>query len=353
MIACSPPVLDVVELAKQRVKLREAAAAPSALDPRESAASAVGSAAPAFGIVAESAAMKRALHEARIYAPSKVPVMLVGPTGTGKTLLAEYVHGLSPRRGDPFVVVTGAELPESLAESRLFGHVRGAFTDARESRDGLITEAAGGTLFLDDMAWMPVSLQPKLLRALDTGRYRPVGASVDLRVGCRVLFGLRADPDELVARGFLLEDLRARMGESVIRLLPLAQRREDIVPLAEQFLARCPHRTGVPGGPTRFAPEVLAVLGAQPWPRNVRQLEGTIERAYLHARDIGAIELEHLPEPLDTPPRFVAHEDGAQNGLAVQYAVEVCGGRYDRAARLLGVSRNTVARYARERRKPT
>lgn len=244
--------------------------------------------------------------------------------------------------------MTGAELADGVVESELFGHERGSFTGAIAAREGRIAEAAGQTLLIDDLGRMPTAVQAKLLRALDDPPvFRPVGAKRDVEASCRFIFGLSDEPDAMVADGRLLPDLRGRMKECIIRLLPLAQRREDIVPLAHQHLRRCPRQTEVGGGPTAFAPEVLAILEAARWPWNVRSLEGAIERAYLVARAEGAsaIRLAHLPEPLDVPPRFLKHGDDSQNLLAVRYACLLNGGRIGAAARTLGVSRQALRPY--------
>jgi DNA-binding NtrC family response regulator len=296
------------------------------------------------GLVACSSSMLEAVRLARLYAKARTPVVIVGPTGSGKTVLAEQMHRMSGRPGR-FVPRSGGELGDSLGYDELFGHVDWAFTDARRKRTGALGEASGGTLLLDDLQFTSLALQTKLLRALDQRCYRPLGADRDLPVECRLIVGVRAHPDDLVAGGLLLDDLRARLGECVITLGSLAERREEIAPLADHFLRECPAEVGLPG-PVRFAPEVLPVLEAAPWPRNIRQLKSVIQRAYLHARDADAIGLEHLPEPLCVKPEFVRHGDAVQNALAVHWALARAGGRHDLAAELLGIHRNTVAQYA-------
>jgi len=308
--------------------------------------------APVTEIVAVSLAQREAVRRAALYAPSALRLMLVGPTGSGKSSLARYTDARSGRSGK-FVVMTGAELADGLAESELFGHVKGAFTDAKEGREGRIAEAAGGTLFLDDVSRMPLSLQAKLLRALDRHPvYRPVGAKRDLPALCRFIFGLADDPEVLVANGALLPDFRARMGESRILLRPLAERREDILPLAERYLRQCPLEVELGGGPTCIGPSAAAALEAAPWPRNVRELEGVIADAYVLARADGSatIELRHLPEAFQQAPTFVRRGDPGQNRRAVAWALREAQGRYNLAARRLGVHPNTIASYARPMR---
>ena len=326
-------------------------AAPSLLHAaRSSAPDPVGDAPPAAAsdIVAESEAMRQAVGDVETYAPAQIPVVFYGPTGSGKTLLAHHLHRISGRAGK-LVVVTSAELPEALAEGLLFGYERGAFTGAYERHEGLLAQASEGTLFLDDFAQLPIPVQATLLRALEDRVYRRVAGKQDLPVRCRFVFGLSDHPDKVVTDGLLLIDIRARMGECLVAVPRLAGRPDDVARLATRFLERCPERLGVPAGPTSLAPDVLAMLQAVSWPRNARQLRDTIERGYLHARRRGAtaIGLEHLPAPLNARPRFVRHGDEAQNDFAVHYAVALAGGRYNLAAQLLGVSRKTVARYAR------
>lgn len=297
-------------------------------------------------IVAKAAATREALRLADLYAPALVPVVIAGPTGSGKTLLAEYLHARSGRPG-LLVAVTGAEIAGTLGESELFGHVRGAFTDARRDRAGLVAQACGGTLFLDDLQCMPLEMQAKLLRVLDRGHFRPVGSSRDVPVQCRIVVGLGDHPDTLAESGKLLVDLRGRVGECLLQTVALVARREEIADLAAEFLRRSPEATGV-AGPARFGPGVVAVLEAAAWPRNVRQLEGTVYRAYLHAQDADVVTLDHLPAPLNAPPRFTRHGDATMNRLAIHYALAVSGGQQRRAAALVGVDRNTIRCYARD-----
>ena len=326
----------------------------------------------ALQIVAESPAMRQAVEDAETYAPAQNPVVFYGPTGSGKTLLAHHLHRLSGRPGEP-LVVTAAELPEELAEALLFGYERGAFTGAYERHEGLIAQAGERTLFLDDFAQLPIPVQAKLLRGLGDGVYRRVGGKEDLPVRCRFVFGLSDHPDALVKNGLLLIDIRARMGECLVAVPPLADRPEDVARLAQEFLERCPERLGVSGGPTSLAPEALAAFQAASWPRNARQLRDTIERGYLHARRRGAaaIGVAHLPAelhrapsssplPVDLPsapplappaPEFVPRGDPEQNMRAVEGALERTGWRQDLAAAALGVHPNTIAAYVRRLRR--
>lgn len=297
-------------------------------------------------IIAKSAAMREAVDLARLYAPTRLSVVIHGPTGTGKTLLAEYLHARSGRPG-PLIRMTAAEISKNLVESELFGHVPGAFTDARHTRKGLIAAAGTGTLFVDDVQFLRHRVQAKLLPVLDSGLYRPVGSDVDVMAHCRLIFGLGTAPDVLVAKGKLKADFRYRTGECHIAMAPLAERREDVADLACSFLERSPERVGVVG-PARLGPGVIAALEAAAWPGNVRELEETIHRAYVHARGGEELRLEHFLPRLEAAPRFVRHGAGTQNRLAVRKAVARRGGRRDLAAQDLGISRNTVAAYLRD-----
>jgi DNA-binding NtrC family response regulator len=209
--------------------------------------------------------MLAAYQLCQLYAPSRTMVVFVGDTGSGKSYLAWQLHLLSPRASEPFVDVTAAELLDGLADSQLFGHVRGAFTDAKERRAGLFEEAGRGTFLLDDLHLLRESLQAKLLRVLTRGVYRPVGAHRDYPVRCRVLVGLRESPEVLMQSGRLLPDLCYRLGHCIITLPRLADRREDIAALAISFLHECPSETGVTG-PASIAREAMTALeGLRGW----------------------------------------------------------------------------------------
>src|SRR6266545_4604302 len=175
------------------------------------------------------------MERVKRYAPARTPVVFVGDTGTGKSFFAKILHELSGR-GGPFVDVTAAELHPDRAESQIFGHVRGAYTGAVSRRGGLVNAAQGGTLLFDDFQLMERSVQALLLRAVESGRYRPMGADRDLDLDCRLLFGVAEDLDRLVADGRLLKDLRWRMGLCVVTIPPLSERIGEIGPLAQRFL---------------------------------------------------------------------------------------------------------------------
>ncbi|OLD39486.1 MAG: hypothetical protein AUI57_03180 [Candidatus Rokubacteria bacterium 13_1_40CM_2_68_8] len=293
--------------------------------------------------VAQSPAMIEVMRCVDLYSRARTPLLLVGATGTGKTTLAELIHGCSGRVG-PFCPHTAGEFDRSLEQSQIFGHERGAFTGAVDRHIGVLEEAGDGTLLLDDFHHLRRSTQTILLRVLDRGAFRRLHGSRDLPLRCRVVIGLVESPDDLVERGAMLAELRYRLGYCVIRLPALAERREDIPALALRFLHRCPNETQE-AGPTRLAPEVLSVLEAAAWPGNVRQLEMVVRDAYLRARRGTMVRLEHLSELVHLPVRFERRGDRAANARAVRVALEATKGRVDGAARLLRMSRTTVYQY--------
>jgi two-component system response regulator HydG len=298
--------------------------------------------------VVRSATSARAFALAEQYAPAASTLVIVGGTGTGKSHLASWVHAIGPRATHPFVGCSALELSESLAQAQLFGHERGAFTGAISRSAGLFEQAGDGTLLLDDFHLMPVVVQAVLLRALSSGLYRLVQGTRDLRIRCRVIVGLSQHPDVLMQKGTLLADLRYRLGQCVIALAPLAERREEIAPLAEGFLEEARAATGVIG-PKALAPDVLPVLEAAPWPGNARELRSAIEAAYLHARGDTLIRFEHLPEYLQVPLKFEPYGDPETNARAIEWALHRTRNRVEKAARLIGAHRNTVSSHLSQR----
>ncbi len=232
-------------------------------------------------LVARSRTMQQLLELAAKVAPSDAPILITGENGTGKSLLAEVIHRGSRRSGGPFLTLNAGGLAEGVLESELFGHVKGAFTDARQDRAGRFELAEGGTLFLDEIGNAPAGLQTRLLRVLETGEFERVGASRTQRADVRLLSATNADLEAAVAAGRFRQDLRFRLNTVELHLPPLRERREDITPLAEHFLARHAakyHRTF-----DGFDPEALQALQRHPWPGNVRELGHAVERAVLIA----------------------------------------------------------------------
>ncbi len=227
-------------------------------------------------IVSRSSRMADLLGDARMVAQSDASVMLLGESGTGKELLARAIHRASPRARQPFVAVNCSAIPEALLESELFGHVKGAFTDAVAHHKGLFQTAHGGTLLLDEIGDMPPALQVKLLRVLQERAVRPVGSSQSVEVDVRILSATHRDLEAAMAAGQFREDLYYRLNVVTLSLPSLAERREDIPLLANHFLALLARK--YERRLSGFSPEALKALGAAPWPGNVRQLYNVVEQ---------------------------------------------------------------------------
>ena len=303
-------------------------------------------------LIGRSPAMNEALELVRRVASATLPVVIAGETGVGKTLVARALHAESDRRDGPFVSVNCAALPEALLESELFGHVRGAFTGAHSPRGGLFVEADGGTLFLDEIGDMQPALQAKLLHALERGAVRPLGSERERSVDVRVVAATHRDLRQLVVDGRFRQDLLYRLEGVVIEVPPLRRRREDIAPLAEQFLrearARHPRATV-----RRFSESALRALVAYSWPGNVRELEHAVSRAVLLGRG-EAIEAGDLPA---VAPRAQPKIPTAFGGEVVPvrelqrhyaaWALEQLGGRRMATCDKLGVDSKTLAKWLR------
>ena len=280
-------------------------------------------------------------------APMKATVLLQGESGTGKELVARALHDLSPRAGFPFVAVNCGAIPAELMESELFGHVRGAFTDASRDKRGLALEADGGTLFLDEIGELPPALQVKLLRFLEDEEVRRVGDTRSQKVDVRVVAATARDLAEAVRRGEFREDLRYRLDVVRLRLPPLRERPGDVPLLARHFLARFA-RLRPEGPPTGFAPEALEALATWRWPGNVRELEHAVERAVILC-DGPVVREEDLPEAVRAPPGpgqpplagddlSVKRQSRALEEALIRRALERTGGNRTRAAALLELS---------------
>ncbi len=313
----------------------------------ESLRSALGSRAASPDIVAESDAMRSALDVVAKVAPHATTVLITGPSGTGKEVLARELHRLSPRAARPFVAVNCAAIPEALLESELFGHVRGAFTGAVGDRTGLFEEASGGTLFLDEVGELPTPLQAKLLRVLQDGELRRVGDRTSRRVDARVVAATARDLEAEVAAGAFREDLFYRLNVVAIRLPPLAERPEDVPPLIQVLLAKHAARLGTPT--PEIEPDALRGLLDYAWPGNVRELSNALERALVLARgrtirraDLPAAVLANAaarpaPRGLGADLTLKRH-GGALEGEIIREALQRTGGNRRQAAELLGIS---------------
>lgn len=245
-------------------------------------------------MVGSSPAMQDVFKRIALVAPSDACVHIYGESGTGKELIARAIHRYSRRAAGPFVAVNVASLSQSLAESELFGHVRGAFTGADQSRRGLLEQAGGGTVFLDEVAEIPLSVQVKLLRALEHGEVLPVGGNHPVQTDFRIISATHRKLSECVAGGSFRHDLYFRLLTFEIEALPLRQRPEDIAPLAAHFLEQFAAKSGGPR--PVLTVEAVDELKRRPWYGNVRELRNAIERAMILAPG-GRIAPEHLPSP--------------------------------------------------------
>jgi two-component system response regulator HupR/HoxA len=278
-------------------------------------------------------------------------VLLLGETGTGKELFARLLHDGSPRHARPFVAQNCGALPESLLESELFGHVRGAYTGATADRRGLFEEAQGGTIFLDEVGEMSPAMQLRLLRVLQEGEIRRVGSSTSRKVDVRVIAATNVDLEAEVAAGRFRKDLYYRLNVFPLRLPPLRDRAEDISPLADHFLRiyRERARRAIPA----VSAEALSCLRAYPFPGNVRELENEIERAVALADDGRPIGPEHLSERIRSAPagagplRLNEAVEGLKRRM-IEDALRECGSK-TRAAERLGLTRQSLQQMLRRR----
>jgi DNA-binding NtrC family response regulator len=245
---------------------------------------------PLPGMIGDSRIMQPVYHLARLLAPRATTVLITGPTGCGKEVVARALHHLSPRAGRAFAVVNCAAIPETLLEAELFGYARGAFTGAMQSYAGRIQAAQGGTLFLDEIGEMPLSLQPKLLRFLEQKELQRLGSAEVVRVDARVVSATNAHLLSLVREGKFREDLYYRLSAFPIEIPPLRDRTEDIRPLAMHFLEKYAVRPPAP----ELSAEALELMKAQPWAGNIRELQNAIERALILSEDQPVIRPEHL-----------------------------------------------------------
>jgi two-component system response regulator GlrR len=295
-------------------------------------------------IITRSSAMEDLLSQARRVAASDASVCLYGASGTGKELLARAIHRASPRAEAPFVAVNCGAIPEGLLESELFGHKKGSFTGAVADRRGLFQAAQGGTLFLDEIGDMPLPLQVKLLRALEERKIRPVGSHETYEVDVRVIAATHRKLEERIASGEFREDLYYRLNVVKLYIPTLAERREDIPLLANEFLTRL--GTRYRRGRLAFSPEAMQLLVSAPWPGNVRQLLNVIEQA------VALAATEVIPESLvrqalDAGDTALTPLDEARRAFERDYLVrilKITGGNVTKAARLAGRNRTEFYR---------
>jgi DNA-binding NtrC family response regulator len=286
------------------------------------------------------------LRVAERAAHSTASVLILGESGTGKSRMARYLHGLGPRANGPFVEIACANVPPELFESELFGHEQGAFTDARDARAGKLELADHGTLFLDEIQEFDLATQAKLLRAIEDKRFERVGGSTTLQVDTRIVSSTRGNPARLVETGLLREDLLYRLDVIRLQMVPLRERPGDIPLLAEALLAEIIARHG--HRPTHFAPEAIARLERHSWPGNVRELRHVVERAVILS-STGVLSPEDLPDTLSVASpsmlRDAASRDTSLAAIERAYIEEVLRrtrGNKSAAARVLGIHRKTL-----------
>jgi two-component system response regulator FlrC len=289
-------------------------------------------------------------------ASSDIPVLINGPTGTGKEVLSRFIHNRSPRADKPFVAVNCAAMPEAMLEALLFGHQKGAFTGATQASEGFFRAADGGTLLLDEIAEMPLSLQAKLLRALQEGEVVPIGSTMPIKIDVRVIACANRDLPTEVAEGRFRADLFYRLNVFPLMLKPLRERADDIAPLAFALALR----HAVPSRPLPWISDAaLSLLKVHGWPGNVRELENVVRRALLLADGKPEVGPEHIvfdgtarlvPAEMPTPIAVPEGTSGKRlsnivqlsEARAIMATLEACGGSRVAAARQLGISERTL-----------
>jgi two-component system, NtrC family, response regulator AtoC len=340
-----PVAVDALELAVARalahlqlrrevVRLR--------VDPRESAIE---------GIAGSSRAIRETLELVHRVAASDATVLIRGESGTGKELVAKALHQLSPRRNQPFVAVNCAAMPAPLLESELFGHVRGAFTDAQSARPGLFAQAGRGTMFLDELGEMPIEMQVKILRVLQERMVRPVGGDTELRFDARIIASTSRELDVEVQEKRFREDLFYRINVVEIVVPSLRARFGDVLLLAHHFLHRIAARISKPV--RGITPPAARLLVSYNWPGNVRELENCMERAVALCR-LDQITIDDLPSKLSDHERdhFVLREDSPREMVTLyemeqrytRQVLSAVGGNKTHAARILGIDRRSIYR---------
>ena len=307
----------------------------------------------AGGFVGDSPEFRRLVQLVDRVAPTHSTVLVTGETGAGKEMVAKLIHARSPRRDRPFVVVECAALQESLLQSELFGHERGAFTGADRPKPGLFEVAHGGTIFLDEIGEVSPATQVKLLRVLDTSTFRHLGGTAEIKVDVRVIAATNRDLEAMVRQGLFREDLLYRLRTISVTVPPLRERRSDVVLLARHYLAVFNDRFGFR---KRLGAEALSALQAWDWPGNVRELLHVVEGAMVVCEG-EEIRPEHLaastreprplprpPEPVDPPLVTLAETERAQ----IEAALRRTAGHRSNAARLLGISERSLYRKLHE-----
>jgi len=308
-------------------------------------------------IIAADPRMTQVLEMAERIADSNVNVLITGESGTGKDLFARAIHFLSSRRSGPFVPINCAAIPENLIESELFGYARGAFTDARQPKTGLFVAARGGSLFLDEIAEMPLLLQSKLLRAIESKKIRPLGATAEIEVDVRIIAATNADVEKSIEEGRFRSDLYYRLATVTIAIPPLRERPADIPLLIQHFLARASAEAGrtVP----EIDPEAMVRLLRYPWPGNVRELHNAINRGVILSRGKSSITVKDLPPRVAgvdlSPSRMLSEAVDKRISLDqlerdyIRAILDSVNGNKTEAANILRIDRKTLYRKLEER----
>jgi len=307
-------------------------------------------------IVGASEGMRRVFQQVDRIVPSELPVLVNGESGTGKELIARAIHFNGPRKDKPFVTENCAALPDSLLESELFGHTRGAFTGAHKAKKGLLEQAHGGTLFLDEIGDMSPEMQKKLLRVLQEGEFRSLGSNDSIHVDVRVIAASHRRLEDLVRTQGFREDLYYRINVLRVDLPPRRERREDIPLLAEALMAKAAREAGRPG--PVLPREVISALVAYDWPGNVRELENEMRRLVVMACEevqldllsTAILERRSLRAPAGEPGSAVLLGGSIREAVAdlerrsIEAALVQAGGNKSRAAQALGISRFALQR---------
>jgi two-component system nitrogen regulation response regulator NtrX len=302
-----------------------------------------------YRIIGESVPMKALRHELALMAGTNGRVLIFGESGTGKELVAHALHAMSPRAPEPFVEVNCAAIPEELIESELFGHIKGSFTSAHETKIGKFQKADGGTIFLDEVGDMSLRTQAKVLRALEEQRFEPVGAGGSVQVDVRVVAATNKNLDEEIERGNFREDLFYRLNVIPFHVPPLRDRREDIPLLADYFLRE--FTTAYGRKPKELSPEAYRILREYHWPGNVRELRNLIERIVILNPQV-RVDARHIPlnvsrRPAERPmDRFgsLAEVREAVEREYILKKLEETSGNVTRTAELLGLERSNLYR---------
>ncbi len=296
-------------------------------------------------IVGKSPAMEAIRQSIRRAAATNSTVLIMGESGTGKELVARAIHASSPRSAGPLIVINMAAVPETLVESELFGHSKGAFTSAMQTRVGRFEQANHGTLFIDEIGDFPLHMQPKLLRVVEDGLVSPLGSEIEIHVDVRLVAATSRPLSKLVRSGEFREDLYYRLNVIAIELPPLRSRREDIRPLVEHFLEQLSANPAIPS--LSVSPELMDRLENLPWPGNIRQLRNTLERMCVMSQG-EQLTVADLPAEIAEEAPVAANDLRSMERSAILETLRRFEGNRTRAAEALGISVRTLQRRLRD-----